>query len=98
MFSTAAFRRHIAIVQPGYMPPVASTVRKYLEVQYLAEKTKLQPKLEEQDAVDLTCDFWPSNKNQSYITTTTHYIDTSWTLRSTVLTTRSRPTHRVIYQ
>ena len=67
---------------------MASTVRKYLKVQYLAEKMKLQSKLEKQDAVGLTSDFWTSNKNQSYITTTAHYIDTSWILRSTVLATR----------
>lgn len=75
-------------VQPCYSTPVASTVKKYLNLQYLDEKTKLQSELQQQDAVALTCDFWTSNTNHSYITTTAHYIDINWILRHPVLATR----------
>ena len=75
-------------IQPAYSTPVANTVKKYLDLQYLSEKMKLQKELTEQEAVALTCDFWTSNTTQSYITTTAHYIDINWILRHPVLATR----------
>ena len=88
MFSTPAYRRYTKAIQPAYSTPVANTVKKYLDLQYLSEKMKLQKELQQQVAVGLTYDFWTSNTTQSYITTTAHYIDINWILRHPVLATR----------
>ena len=75
-------------VQPGYTPPVGSTVRRYLNLQYSVEKTKLLADLEAEDAVSMTCDFWTSSAKHSYISATGHYIDINWILKHPVLATR----------
>lgn len=89
MFSTPAYRRYMRRVQPSYVPPVSNTIRKYLKLQYTAEKTKLAEELGDQVAVAITSDCWTSHKkSQSFITTTAHYIDTNWIMRHPVLATR----------
>ena len=36
-------------IQTAYSKPVANTVKKYLDLQYLSEKTKLQKELTDQE-------------------------------------------------
>ena len=58
MFSTPVYRRCMKKIQPAYTPPVANTVKKYLNLEYLSAKMKLQTELKEQEAVTLTSDFF----------------------------------------
>ena len=76
-------------IQPAYVPPVANTVRKYLKLGYLTEKTKLVEELKEQEAVAITSDCSTRHKkSQGFITATAHYIDINWIMRHPVLATR----------
>ena len=88
MFSTPSYRRYMRGVQPAYVPPVANTVKKYLKLDYITEKTKLLEELREQETVAITSDCWTRNKkSQGYNTATAHYIDINWILRHPVLGT-----------
>ena len=55
MFGTPAYRKYMGKVQPAYSPPVASTVKKYLRLQYMEAKHTLKEKLQKQSALALTC-------------------------------------------
>ena len=88
MFSTPAMRKHLKTLQPNYTPPGATTVRKYVKVKYLEEKSRLKSVLSEQAGVGITCDMWTSKASQGYITVTGHYITNDWLLKNCVLATR----------
>ena len=88
MFSTPAYKRFSNIVQPSFIPPSATTVKKYLKIRYLEERNKLKNILSEQVGIGLTCDRWTSKKSQSFITSTGHYITSDWQLKHCVLATR----------
>ena len=88
MFSTPAYKKYIRTIQPAYTPPSAPTVKKYLKVKYLDEKSKLKSVLSEQIGVGLTSDMWTSKKIHGYITATGHYITQDLELKHCVLATR----------
>ena len=101
MFHTVAYRKYMAKVQPGYTPPVAATVKKYLNLQYLREKSALKDDLLKQVSVALTTDLWTSMSTQSYLTVTGHYISEDWVLKHCVLATKritGRHTGENIYE
>ncbi len=75
-------------VQPSHKPPVAKTVKKYLKMEYIEEKTALKSDLGDQVAVGVTSDLWTSAATQGYITATGHYITKDWELKHCVLATR----------
>ena len=59
-----------------------------------AEKAKLQSRLSDAQYISLTTDGWSSRNSESYITTTAHWLDGTWSLQSAVLrTTQLQQSH-----
>ena len=84
------FRNLVHSLDPRY--PIVSRKhlsQKLLPTKYYEEKTKLMISLNKTEFVSITTDQWTSKANDGYTTFTSHFIDDSWSIKTSVLSTRS---------
>ena len=84
------FKEFCAALNPAYKPPVHTTVKAHLQLEYGRKKDLLVTELAGHD-VAFTTDMWSSLGKQGYITVTYHYITDDWRMKSGVLATRHMP-------
>ena len=81
------FRLFCRNINEDYKVPSATTVQKYIGLEYDNVKEAVIKSLKGQH-VSLTTDMWTSAANHGYITLTCHYITEDWQLKNNVLATR----------
>ena len=81
------FRRLLNVCEPGYRVPSATHVASLLQKKHSDGKKRLVDAMRSACGVSLTTDAWTSRAMGGYITTTAHFIDSAWVLRSFVLST-----------
>jgi hypothetical protein len=66
--------------------PSSQTLRRRLDPHYLSQKERLKYELKTAASkLSLTMDCWTSKNQHSFLGITVHYIDSSWTIRSSLL-------------
>ena len=82
------FLKLLRTLDPWYQPPSRKTLsHSIIPQKYEGIKRKLLGELEKLKYCALTTDIWTSRQTMGYITITCHYIDSSWSLHSVILTT-----------
>ena len=82
------FLKFLRTLDPQYQPSSRKTLSHSIIPQKYEEiKQKLLAELEKLTYCSLTTDIWTSRQTMGYITITCHYIDSSWSLHSVILTT-----------
>lgn len=85
----AGFRELIEELEPRYeMPSRPHFSEKCIPALYENVKSNIQATLSQADRVAITTDGWTSCANQSYVTITSHFIDSRWEMKNFVLQTR----------
>ena len=73
-----AFRELVELLDPKYQLPSRTKVSSNLLSMYSVEKERVQQELNNALSISLTTDMWTSRATQGYITTTAHYITSTW--------------------
>lgn len=81
----SAFRELMDFVEPGYNMPHRTYFTGQIQQLYSSLKDKLSQQMQSAQAVALTSDIWTSPTNESYLSTTAHFIDNYWNLQRRVL-------------
>ena len=82
------FLKFLRTLDLRYQPPSRKILSHSIIPQKYEEiKQKLLGELEKLKYCALTTDIWTSRQTMGYITITCHYIDSSWSLHSVILTT-----------
>ncbi len=87
MVAAAGFKNFCNKLNPSYHIPCRTTVTKHLQHLYDESKKDLIDLIAD-CPVSLTTDLWTSCSTKSFITLTSHFIDTKWKLRTKLLATR----------
>ena len=80
------FQKLMQVAEPGFRIPSTTHVMSLLKKKHEEGKIRLKRLLADAD-VSLTTDTWTSKATESYVTTTCHFIDKQWCMRSFVLET-----------
>ncbi|KAM3875305.1 E3 SUMO-protein ligase ZBED1-like [Diretmus argenteus] len=83
------FKQLIQYLEPEYVMPSRATIIKRIVKRFEEKKDALKVKLARADKLALTTDCWTALTNESYMTTTCHFIDADWEIQSSVLLTQS---------
>ena len=81
----------LAFVEPGYRPPSHTHVSSLIKKRFADGVARLRDLLGHQSALALTSDAWTSRATQAFATTTAHFIDEDWKMRSACLDTSHFP-------
>ena len=74
------FRKLMEFSEPNYVIPGLTFFTSRLEQMFVDVKNSLQEELALASFVSLTADIWTSSRNESYMSVTSHFIDSEWTL------------------
>ena len=76
----------IATSSDSYSPPSRRTIKRQVDEMFSHERSVVATQLESATHVAITCDYWTSLSNKSYLGMTGHYIKSpSWDLHSVTL-------------
>ncbi|XP_039521213.1 zinc finger BED domain-containing protein 6 isoform X2 [Pimephales promelas] len=91
---------HTIVEEPGFLrffesisqsPPTSPAMLSELQSLISQMKRIVQERLEREDNVALSSEVWNTTTNKTYMTTTCHLIDDTWTRQAYVLETKSLP-------
>ncbi|CAL9706522.1 unnamed protein product [Knipowitschia caucasica] len=89
MVEGAGFRELMALTQPRYKVPSRSAVTRRIERRYEDKKKTVKDLVQTAEWIAITTDCWTALNTESYLTITSHLIDSDWELKSFVLLTES---------
>ena len=90
--SDAGIQRLLDFLVPGYKVPSRTHLTSLVKKRHVAARKELKGVLRtEGKFIALTTDGWTSKATEGYNTTTAHFIDSNWELRSCVLETSLFP-------
>ena len=76
------FKEFMAALEPGYQCPCPKSILKRLQIMYNEKRRRIEEELSVIPDIALTNDGWSSRSQDSYISTTAHFINENWVLKN----------------